>query len=354
MKDRLESIRQKCSHYMQDKYWQTFRQSGDVLAYEEEHIYFCIVPKTGNTFWKRIMRFLGKDYPERQNINRPLDIDRHFVHERALKNLKMWKVHNPISRMLMTKGKTFMFARNPYTRLWSAYIDKLFLPDFWHKDAVVIINKLRSNVTQFERKCANNVSFYEFLKFVTITYTKGLDNHWERLHRVCSPCHVQFDVIGKQETFRLDSEYILTRFGLEFLKENTTELDMTGIEITTISKYNFDLEKTIKHKCFDKIDVANRLWIAFQYNGYIDRLTPFPKSDLLKTNFLDNTTGIFTELVFRTIKYQNRLGINVKSQKRTMMLEAYRNIPKQLLEDIGHVYEYDFELFGYKPQLFDD
>jgi hypothetical protein len=38
IKERLSSIRQKCSHYMRDKYWQTFHQSGKVLAYEQDHI----------------------------------------------------------------------------------------------------------------------------------------------------------------------------------------------------------------------------------------------------------------------------------------------------------------------------
>jgi hypothetical protein len=164
---------------------------------------------------------------------------------------------------------------------------------------------------------------------------------------------VQYDVIGKQESFGLDADFILTKFNLQSLKENTTKLDMVHQEVTTLTKYNFDLENNIRQGCFEKIDVAKRLWLAFQYNGYIDRRTAFPKNDLLKTAFLNSTTEIFTDFVLRTIENQNKLGINIKKQKRTMMLDAYRKIPKDLLNDIISVYEYDFELFGYNRTLFD-
>ncbi|XP_060556202.1 carbohydrate sulfotransferase 11-like isoform X2 [Ruditapes philippinarum] len=354
MEQRLKLIRQKCQHYMQDNYWQNLRLSGHVLSYEKEQIHFCLVPKAGNTFWKRIIRFLANDFPENLNIKRPTDIDRHYIHESPLINIQRWSMQNPISRMLMTNGKLFMIARDPFSRLWSAYIDKFLLPDFWHKDALDCVKKLRPNATYNEIKCANDVSFEDFLKFICETFTKGLNNHWERLHRICSPCHVQFDVIGTIETFLSDYDYILTKFNLDFLKENTTKLDIVQVEIATLTKYNFDLERAVVQTCFDKTDVAKRLWLAFQYNGYIDRHMHFPKNDLLKTKFVEYPIQIFTDIVLRTIKNQTKYGIDITRQKRTMMLEAYRKIPKDLLKNIISVYKYDFELFGYKSKLFDD
>ncbi|XP_060591149.1 carbohydrate sulfotransferase 13-like [Ruditapes philippinarum] len=354
MKKRLTLIREKCLYYMNDRYWQKFRQSGTVFAYEKKHIYFCMVPKAGNTFWKRIMIYIGKEYPENMNIKQPSDIDRHYVHESKFNNLQTWSVQNPITRMLMSKGKSFMFARDPFSRLWSAYIDKFLLPDFWKADAVSVVMRLRPNATRYEKKCVNDVTFSEFLKFISLTYVRSMNIHWERLHRVCSPCHEQFDVIGKLESFASDVDYILTKFNLDFLKQNISEYNKVQVEITTLIKYNFDLEIKIGQRCFDKIDVAMRLWLAFQFNGYIDRQTVFPKTSLLKTRFYDNSTKIFQELVLRTIEDQNILGIDISGQKRTMMQEAYRNIPKNLLTDILSIYEYDFELFGYKNTLFDD
>ncbi|XP_060597805.1 carbohydrate sulfotransferase 9-like [Ruditapes philippinarum] len=354
MKKRLTLIREKCLYYINDSYWQKFRQSGFVLAYERKHIYFCMVPKAGGTFWKRIMIYIGKDYPENMTIKQPFDIDRHYVHESKFNNLQTWSVQNPITRMLMSKGKSFMFARDPFSRLWSAYVDKFLLPDFWKADAMHVLRRLRPNATSYGKNCVNDITFCEFLKYISLTHVRKMNNHWERLHRVCSPCHEQFDVIGKIESFASDVDYILTKFNLDSLKRNISETNMVQVEIITLIKYNFDLERKIGQRCFDKIDVAMRLWLAFQFNGYIDRKNVFPKTYLLKTRFYDYPTKIFQELVLRTIEYQNTLGIDISGQKRTMMQEAYRNIPKSLLKDIISVYEYDFELFGYKNTLSDD
>ena len=353
IKERLSVIRQKCAGYMKDEYWLNLIQTGKVWIFSKQQIHYCIVPKVGCTFWKRIMRFLGGDYPQNKSILKPSDIDRTYVHYGGLKNLTQWFVQNPISRMLMTNGKSFMFTRDPFTRLWSAYIDKFLLPDFWRTDALSFVRKLRPNASEYEKRCANNVTFREFLTFINMTHRNGLNEHWQKLHRLCSPCHVQYDVIGKQETFAMDADYILTKYNLGFLKENTTKLDMAHEEVTTLTKYNFNLEHAIREGCFKKIDIARRLWLAFQYNGYINRNTSFPRSQLLQTEFLKNPTKIFTDLVLNTIENQNKMGIDIKGQKRTMMLEAYKKIPKELLKDIVNVYEYDFELFGYERNLFD-
>ncbi|XP_045204869.2 carbohydrate sulfotransferase 9-like isoform X3 [Mercenaria mercenaria] len=351
MKERLSRVRQKCLDYMQNPYWQNLRQGGRVWTYEPQQIHYCIIPKVGCTFWKRIMRFLGKDYPRTQNVQRPSDIDRGFVHYGGLSNLQQWSVQNPIAHMLMTNGNSFMMTRDPYSRLWSAYIDKFLLPDFWRTDAKAVVKKLRPNATEYERNCANNVSFYEYLLFINRTYKSGLNEHWDKMHRLCSPCHVQYDVIGKQESFSSDADYILTKFNIDYLKENTTKLDMVHEEVTTLTKYNFNLESAITEGCFEKLDVAKRLWLAFQYNGYIDRNADFPEKYLMKTGFLIEPAEIFMDLVFQTIKNQTDQGIDIKGQKRTMMLEAYRKIPDDLLKAIVNVYEYDFELFGYNRTL---
>lgn len=352
MSERLSHIRQKCIDYMKIPYWQNLQQSGRIWTYVPRQINYCITPKVGCTFWKRIMRFIAHDVPPKQNIQHPSDIDRLFVHYGALSNIRQTGVQSPIARMLMVNGESFMFSRDPYTRLWSAYIDKFLLPDFWRSDGPVFVNRLRPNATAYERKCANNVTFQEFLLFIKQTANGGLNEHWDRTHRLCSPCHAHYDVIGKLESFGPDSNYILTKYKLEYLIENTTKLDIVREEIKTLVKYNFDLESAIKQGCFEKLDVAKRLWLAFQYNGYIHRNTTFPERELLKTKFLKKPIDPFINLVFQTLEAQTQSGIGHKTQKVTMMKEAYKKIPRDLLEGIAKVYEYDFELFGYERNLF--
>ncbi|XP_060554369.1 carbohydrate sulfotransferase 8-like [Ruditapes philippinarum] len=349
MSNRLASIRDTCSGYMQNPYWQNLHQGGRVWTYEQIH--YCIVPKVGCTFWKRIMRFVSKDYPDNQNINKPSDIDRSYVHYGNIKNIRQWSVHNPVSQMLMANGKSFMFVRNPFSRLWSAYIDKFLLPDFWRTDARAVVKKVRRNRPEYEDKCANNVTFHEFLLFINMTHKVGLNEHWDKIHRLCSPCHVQYDVIGRQESFGLDADYIMSKYNLEHLKENVTKQDLVREEIVTITKYNFRLESSIQKGCFDKVDVAKRLWLTFQYNGYIHRDSKLPEDNLAIPEFFKTPTEIFLILVFQTLENQNKKGIDLKGQKQSMMLDEYRKIPERLISDIATIYDYDFELFGYNRNV---
>ena len=57
----------------------------------------------------------------------------------------------------------FMFSRDLYARLLSAYIDKIFLPDFWRTLSPIILSALRSRAKNQEKQCGNNVSFYELM-----------------------------------------------------------------------------------------------------------------------------------------------------------------------------------------------
>lgn len=352
MQDRLINIRSKCAEFVTDPYWINLHQGGVVWTYKEKDLHYCMVPKVGCTFWKRMMRFLSKDVRANTSIGRPSDIDRIYVHYGPVKHLIQSSVQNPVVRMIMTTGNSFMFAREPYSRLWSAYIDKFFLPDFWRTDAKAVVNKLRPNGTEYEKSCANNVTFLEFLTFINLTSKYGLNEHWNKVHGICSPCHVKYDVIGKQETFGDDADYILTKFGLEHLKEDTTKLDMVYEEVTTLTRYNFNLEKAYRKECFNTTEVARRLWRAFQFNGYIHRNISFPVEMFQLEEFLTKPADVFIGMVFRTFDKQQSMGYSLKSQKREMMLEAYRDIPETLLTHIQEIYKYDFEIFDYEKQLF--
>lgn len=349
LQDRLDRVNEKCQGLSSEPYWKNLNPGGLIWSFGS--LNYCIVPKVGCTFWKRIMRFISKDYPLGQKTDKPSDIDRTYVHYGPVSKITQKNARNPIIRSLISK-KAFMFSRDPYTRLWSAFIDKFFLPDFWRSDALSIMKNIRKNASEYELRCANNLTFLEFLMFVNKTSKGPMNEHWERVHRICSPCHLSFDVIGKLETFAADSDYILTKNGLERVQENTTRLDMTTEEVRTLTMYNFNLENAIKEGCYDKMDVAKRLWKTFQYNGYIHRDSEFPKGRLEGSDFLSKPKEVFTDLVFSTIKDQIKKGLETKSQKRTMMLEEYKKIPQNLLAAISEVYKYDFELFDYNKSLF--
>ncbi|XP_052791471.1 carbohydrate sulfotransferase 14-like [Mya arenaria] len=345
---RLQKVREFCAKNIKVDIWENLSPTGQVWSSMKHDIHYCLTPKIGCTYWKRVMRFIAGDYNTNLSISKPRDIDRKYVHYGNMKYIRRVGLQSTMVRGEMSKGHSFMFTREPYGRLWSAYIDKFLLPDFWRTDAHAVINKVRRNATDEQRVCANDVTFAEFLQYIVATYPRKLNEHWQPVYKICDPCRVVYDIIGKQETFTNDSNYILQKFGLGYLiPTSSSKSSRATEEITMLVKYNFDLERSIKKGCFDKEDVAVRLWKAFQYNGYIHKSIDIPMKKIKSKNFTQHPTEVFLEYALWTLQYQHDQTFEIRNQKRHMMLDVYKSIRKDLVESIQEVYKFDFELFGY-------
>lgn len=111
-----------------------------------------------------------------------------------------------------------MFVRDPWERLLSAYIDKFTkinkYNEYFHmKYGRRIIKYFRKNSTMKSLNKGRNVTFPEFVKFVRNQWEKGerMNAHWAPMVKLCQPCKVQYDFIGKFETFSEDSSVVLSR-----------------------------------------------------------------------------------------------------------------------------------------------
>ncbi|KAH3832324.1 hypothetical protein DPMN_105609 [Dreissena polymorpha] len=350
LKQRRVMLRSVCARY--SRFMSRLRPTGVVWSLKSPVAHYCITPKAGCTTWKQIFRFLSGDVRIRSTVDTPSDIDRMFVHYYPLKNINATKLIDPVIQARMTHEFSFMISRNPYTRLWSAYIDKFLLPDFWRTDALNMIRAVRQNASEYDLKCANNLSFQEFLKFIVIQFPVNLNEHWQPIFKLCNPCRIDYDVIGTQETFLEDTKYILKRIGLAnittkmFAKENRIKE-----EVEMLTKYNFNLETRIREGCFDKLDVAHRLWKAFQFNGYIHRSIAFPWKRLEMSNFTSAPVETFLKQVILAMNFQRDSDLVMGSQKKDMMLEAYQQTSSELLSRVQAVYNLDFKLFGYDVKL---
>ena len=353
MERRVEHVRKNCFKNITNPFWLNLTPTGRVWIDHPHQLYYCIVPKAGCTFWKQLVRFLTGDFKQGLNIQKPSSIDRNFVHYGGLKNITVVSLNNPVLRMLMATGKSFMVTRNPYSRLWSGFIDKFLLPDFWRTSAKYVMTSMRPNATAFEKKCPRDVTFEEFLAFITKVYPKALNEHWDPVFRLCGPCHTNYEYIIKQESFTSDSNTVLDQFGIgEYkIKGHLPAILRNAEEIRMISSYNFKLTNSYTNDCFEFEDVAKRLWLAFQYNGYIHRDIEIPLSDMRKDNFTHDAEQVFLRYATMTMQYQEEKMIDLSSQKRMMMREAFLKIPVKIMEQLKQIYAYDFELFGYKTEL---
>ena len=319
------------------------QRSGPFYLYEPKHVAYCEVPKTGCTFWKRIMRFLNKDFPSgNKNITKPSELSRHFTHLGGFKTTPHFKLGSKASPKLQTMDNSFMFAREPYSRLWSAYLDKIYLPDFWHVGTGIIRTE-RREPNAMSLKCGYDVTFPEFIRY--LVRHPGIDWHFKPINTICDPCRTKFKFIGKQESFVQDAKLIINETGMlsdiqiDIFKETVVN------EIKTLSENYLNLKK-LSSICNNKTLICEKLWQVFQINGYIGFEISFP-SHLSKLKEPGMLVKEFIETAIKTHESGKSYHAIWKAQKRESLVKAYRAIPKGTLKAVKGIYKKDFEIFDY-------
>ena len=344
-RDWLDLMNQRIAHaqqYCQQHTHYASGQHGVFFLYEAKQIAYCFVPKNGCTFWKGIMRFLNKDFPpENRNISTPFDLSRHFIHFGQFETTPKITLNQRGAAKLHKMVNSFMFTRDPYSRLWSLYLDKLVLPDFWSMGRM-IIRLERHHPTQLSLQCGHDVSFPEFIRFVVKEpYSNG---HFAPIHTMCDPCKTHFKFIGKVETFVQDAKHIMNETGIISDVGMTVSSDTAIHEMKLISQ-NL-LNKKFGTLCHNKTLICKRLWNVFQKNGYIGFEIDFP-SDLSNIKDSEKLEKAFIARVIET--YQNGASFHDdwKKQRRESLVYAYRTVSIKTLKAIQATYKRDFDMFGY-------
>ena len=90
---------------------------------------------------------------------------------------------------------------------------------YWNLYGRDIISKYRKNPSKKSLRKGNDVTFSEFIRFVTDS-DKEIDGHWRPQHLLSFPCYVNYTFIGKFETLHEDTIYLLQKiYGMKSIKE---------------------------------------------------------------------------------------------------------------------------------------
>ncbi|XP_044089082.1 carbohydrate sulfotransferase 12 [Neovison vison] len=210
------------------------RSFDDIPNYELNHlivddrhgVIYCYVPKVACTNWKRVMIVLSESLLDRGTPYRdPLDIPREYVHNSSthLTFNKFWRRYGKFSRHLMKiklkKYTKFLFVRDPFVRLISAFRSKFQLEneEFYRKFAVPML-KMYANRSGLPASVSEafsaglKVSFANFIQYLLDPRTEKLapfNEHWRQVHRLCHPCQIDYDFVGKLETLDQDAAQLL-------------------------------------------------------------------------------------------------------------------------------------------------
>ena len=165
------------------------------------NVSYCAVPKVGTRFYRGLFANLNGFY----NLS-----SREVLHQQvkfSLASLPMEEIHTSL-----TKQRTFLFVREPFTRILSAYLDKFIAnnKDFEKRFGTEIIRKYRQNATRSSLTKGNDVTFPEFITYLTNLKTRDhVDKHWSRYTSLCHVCHLRYDFIGLFENMATEGPYVL-------------------------------------------------------------------------------------------------------------------------------------------------
>ncbi|KAH8282916.1 hypothetical protein KR054_010720 [Drosophila jambulina] len=208
---RSEHLAAVCERYkLQEKYppnpWEFFVSPG------HNNLVWCNVFKAASSTWMYYFNILaGYDVKYLQRTEtQPLELARKRFPRPELAELME----------LLPSALSFLFVRDPFERILSAYRNKLEgnKNTFYKALGTKIVHRYRNRQLGGPwPRCGP--TFEEFVRFLIAEHAAGkkFDEHWAPIYSFCTPCSVNFTIIGKTETFQRDSEFIIRQAGLESL-----------------------------------------------------------------------------------------------------------------------------------------
>ncbi|KAL8619528.1 hypothetical protein ACOMHN_011879 [Nucella lapillus] len=341
---RRDRVRQECQTPPQVYYRHNPKTTPDRFLVDDRHrLLYCYIPKNGCSFWKRVFSVLDGSNSGRSVFN----ISGTAIHraQSAFSTLAQGSGSFLAVHHLFQASRKILFVRDPLHRLFSGYVDKFFSPcSFASLEAGVFRNCF--NVTKNNSSCTRGLNFTEFLLYVTNDRGYPVNEHFLRQHSLCFPCHVDYDFVGKLESFQRDVEFILK----EVVGVNPTEV--FGPEEDFEERSDVNIMTDIVHRtwrlcrkerCVTPYGKMLRLWIAFQVRGFLSVQQRFPLSRDMAHKA---TMPHFLDLVLQAYRRSGRRAL-VKQQRELAVQEAFRGVPESVMVRVEGLVREDCRLFGY-------
>lgn len=192
----------------------------------------CSIPKVGSTVWKRTLMLLAGNVSEKElnqsnseyiTARNPSQFAQHRKVQAHYGLYKTTMYSKKEFKYRIKKYFKFIFVRNPWRRLLSAYLDKFTIHDQEHrvpyqKKAQKIIKRYHKDQMPSQimragilKNVTGMVTFSEFLSYIMDDWEmrRHADLHWTRYIDHCKPCTTHYDFLGHMETFHEDAAYIV-------------------------------------------------------------------------------------------------------------------------------------------------
>ncbi|XP_046546270.1 carbohydrate sulfotransferase 9-like isoform X2 [Haliotis rubra] len=325
-----------------------------ISVLKNPNLFYCAVPKAGSTFWRRVFVAAKR---RKSGLSSPyLYSYSDFITNNYALDIKLTKSNRKkdLQKTLKSTFK-FLFTRDPYHRLFSTYIDKMFAPNsvFWEYTAKRAIKKVRTD-GRFYTGCGADIKFVELVRYLNTLHPNNYNEHLIPTTGKCDVCSVDYDVIGKMETFTNDAMYILNRTGLLgkqiVFYDMRTEHEVDYIIDAVVRGFRLKhVKRSAWINCVSSHAGYQRIWRQLQIAGLIDKTRQYPLTSL------GSETISVTEYINMALEaYRLSSPLSILNKKEAY-LQAYSQLSLRDLEAIREKYLDDFYTFGYPdrpPELF--
>ena len=174
------------------------------LVFRSRRVIYCFIPKVASKQWKEVLLSLEE---EDKQIYRKVN----GISKNNLNNFSPQEVEEMLKNYF-----TFLFVRDPMERLLSAYKDKFLRENksFHRALGRRIVKQYRRNATRQALETGSDVTFSEFANFVVDSH-RFPDEHWAPFDKLCHPCAVNYDFIGRHEELTEDAPYLVKKAGID-------------------------------------------------------------------------------------------------------------------------------------------
>jgi len=109
-----------------------------------------------------------------------------------------------------TSAFKFTIVRDPYSRLTSAYADKI-AGHYNGRRGALWVDQIKTSAAAQGVALSEKISFEEFVRVVAGQSREEMDVHWRQQYHVARFDLIKFDYVGRTESVLLDFAYILER-----------------------------------------------------------------------------------------------------------------------------------------------
>lgn len=185
-----------------------------VIVDKKYKFLYCYVPKVASSNMKRLVLTL-QGMSENSNAIKSFD-------QRGFDFLADFTA--PEREHMIKTFYKFVFVRDPFTRLVSAYRNKFQTPntEFHVSYGQKIVRQYRKNASSGATD-GHDVTFQEFVRYILDENGPEMNEHWMSVYDICQPCLIPYDFIGSFEFLNLDTKALLEQLnvpkGISFPKK---------------------------------------------------------------------------------------------------------------------------------------